>query len=95
MPLQEISMKDVTITRALEAEKMFLTNKEARYIYDLREKAKRDLFSSIATAEERGRTEGKVEIAISMLKEGMSIDVIHKITKMDMTQIKQLQNKNG
>lgn len=95
MELEEIAMKDSNITKALDAEKKFLSDKQARYIYDLREKAKRDLFSSIATAEERGEKRGRAEIAASMFKEGMSIEMIHKITKMDMNQLKQLQSKNG
>ena len=63
--LEEIAMKDATMTRALEAEKMFLSSKEARYIYDQREKARRDWFSSIATAEERGEKKG---IAVGIKK---------------------------
>lgn len=87
-------MKDVTITKTLEAEKKVLSDKQARYIYDLQEQSKQDLFYSIATAEEHGKVEGKAEIAISMFKESMSTNMIHKITKMDMNQLKQLQRKN-
>ena len=60
-------MKDETISKTLEAEKSVLSSKLARYIYDQREKARRDWFSSIATAEERGKEKGfKIGIAIAI-----------------------------
>ena len=97
MELEEIAMKDVTLTRALEAEKQFLSNKEARYIYDLREKARRDLFSSIATAEERGKEKGIAEgvekTAINLMQLGVEMDKIQKATGLNPTALEKLKVK--
>lgn len=79
--LEEIAMKDATMTRALEAEKMFLSSKEARYIYDMREKARRDLFSSLATAEERGEKKGMAVGMEKGRKEGLEKGIAEGIEK--------------
>lgn len=96
--LEEVAMKDVTLTRALEAEKMFLSNKEARYIYNLREKARQDLFSSIATAEERGKKEGIAEgierTAINLMQLGLEMDKIQKATGLTSSALEKLKTKS-
>ena len=95
MELEEIAMKDATITRALEAEKLFLSDKQARYIYDLREKAKRDWISSIATAEERGIEKGiereREAIVINALQRGMVATDISNLTGIPLKFIQKLK----
>lgn len=95
--LEAIAMKDTTITKALEAEKKFLSDKQARYIYDLREKSKRDLFSSIATAEERGKAEGietaHRNIVIATLKKGLSVNDISNMTGIPLDFVNKIKKE--
>lgn len=100
--LEEIAMKDVSITKALEAEKMFLSDKQARYIYDLREKSKRDLLSTIAAAEERadkrgekrGEERGVKKIAIRMLgNDKFSLDDIAENTGLSIAELETLKTR--
>jgi predicted transposase/invertase (TIGR01784 family) len=49
-----------------------------------------DLASDMATVKDIGRAEGRVEIARNALMKGLSIDVIHNITGLDMDTIRNL-----
>lgn len=86
LELEEIALKDMNITKALEAEKKFLSNEQARYIYDLREKSRRDWVSGLANAEERGIEQGiergKLAIAEKMLSRGNSVKEVIELTDL-------------
>ena len=73
-------------------------DKEARMVYESRQKALKDKISAINTAEKRGREEGikegiekeKFNIALNMLENGMSIDVVEKITGLSKTRVNEI-----
>jgi predicted transposase/invertase (TIGR01784 family) len=77
-------------------------DKEARLVYESRQKALKDKISAINTAEKRGREEGiaegiekgiekeKFNIALNMLENGMSIDVVEKITGLSKTRVNEI-----
>jgi predicted transposase/invertase (TIGR01784 family) len=70
-------------------------DKEARMVYESRQKALKDKISAINTAEKRGREEGikegKIEMAKEMLKDGENIDKIIKYTKLTKKEIEELK----
>ena len=77
-------------------------DKEARLVYESRQKALKDKISAINTAEKRGREEGiaegikegiekeKFNIALNMLENGMSVEVVEKITGLSRTRVNEI-----
>ena len=53
----------------------------------------RDLQNSIDTAKAEGKAEEKIETALKMLEDGMSLENICKYTELSKEQIKQLINE--
>lgn len=91
-------MKDENITKALEAEKKFLSDDQARYIYELREKGKRDWISGIKKAEKRGMKIGieqgieqeRRSIAEKLLAKGIDVSEVAEMTELPESEILKL-----
>ncbi|MHC1682924.1 MAG: Rpn family recombination-promoting nuclease/putative transposase [Clostridiaceae bacterium] len=64
---------------------------EQREIYDMRAKILKDKVSALNKAKEEGREEGKIEIAIEMLKDGEPIEKITKYSKLSENEILELK----
>jgi predicted transposase/invertase (TIGR01784 family) len=66
-------------------------------MYDRTLKAKRDWNNMLSyakeQAEEKGKVEGKIEIAIALFSEGFSIDKIATITGLTMEQLQSIHLK--
>ena len=73
---------------------MLSLDKEARLVYESRQKALKDKISAINTAEKRGIEKGiekeKLKIALNMLENGMSIEVVEKITGLSKTRVNEI-----
>ena len=94
-------MKDVA-----KAENAFTSDETMRYKYMLREKAIRDYYSGLDDAkqegieigEERGRKLGaqqeKITNIIDMLREGIDISVIAKITSCSVAEIQRIEKEH-
>lgn len=65
-------------------------NSEDMKAYEESLKVYRDNYSVIETAKNEGKNENKVETAIAMKKEGLSTDLINKITGLSRDQIEKL-----
>ena len=63
-----------------------------RAIFRSRRKFQTDLQSDLATAEDRGRRDSKIEIARNALQMGMAIDDIVKLTGLAYDEIERLKN---
>jgi predicted transposase/invertase (TIGR01784 family) len=50
----------------------------------------RDLYSALATAERKGKIEGKIEIAQRLLNKGMSLEDVSDVTGLSEGQVKEL-----
>ena len=63
----------------------------------MREKSIRDEISALANAEEKGIEKGmekiEIEIISNMLNEGISEDMISKLTKIDINKVIEIKNK--
>ena len=97
-------MKDVA-----KAENAFTSDEMMRYKYMLREKAIRDYYSGLDDARQegvkqglaQGREEGlaqgaqqeKIANILGMLREGIDISVIAKITSCSVAEIQQIANE--
>lgn len=105
--LEEWAMNIEQVREALIEWETLSANKENRVIFEARAKELRDLLSNLEGERRLGREEGrkegldegieqgivqeKREIAIEMLKEGIPINMIEKVTKMSLSEIDRLK----
>lgn len=76
-------------------------DEKERALYFMREKSIRDEISALANAEEKGIEKGReqgvekrnIEIVSNMLSEGLSEDMISKLTKIDIDKVIEIKNK--
>ena len=66
---------------------------EEKEQYEESLKTYRDFKNVIDTAFDEGEAKGKIDIAINMLKKGLSIDLIHEMTGFSREQIEKLRNE--
>jgi predicted transposase/invertase (TIGR01784 family) len=108
--MEQIAMQEPLIGRALTVEDVFSKVDAERYMYELREKGRHDYINAVSSAEKRGekrgrkkgekegRKEGRFEAlqetACSMLAEGMTVDLIAKITSLPVEEIEALRRPN-
>jgi len=92
--LKELTNMDTAIQRANEKIMFLASDKEFLRQYDMREMAQMDLNSGMKKAtregEAKGRADRDIEIAKSMLQEGLSPDVIAKCTNLPLDYVKTL-----
>ena len=85
---------DTAINKAEERLNFVSQDKEFLRNYHLREMAMSDLTTAVNTGFERGFEKGveknKFEIAKNMLHEGMSLEIIQKVTGLDAETIQSL-----
>ena len=85
------------IGEAKEVLRVLSLDKEARVIYEAREKALMDKYSALANAKEEGKLEGKEEekyrLAKSMLDNGIDIETVVNITKLSKEELKAIKNR--
>jgi predicted transposase/invertase (TIGR01784 family) len=61
-----------------------------RRIYNERLKAQNDAINEISHAKNVGRKEGRLEAALSMLKNGLSVELVSKCTGLSEEEIREL-----
>ena len=85
-------MKDVA-----KAENAFTSDETMRYKYMLREKAIRDYYSGLDDAKQKGIAQGaqqeKIANILGMLREGIEISTIAKITSYSEAEIQQIDSE--
>ena len=91
--VKEIMEENEEIKKANE-QLEYLTGDEAvRRMAFLREKAERDYVTNMSGAKEEGEKNKAIEIAKEMLKEGMEIEKIIKITKLTDKELEKLKKE--
>jgi predicted transposase/invertase (TIGR01784 family) len=92
--VEEVVKMDMAIQ---EAETKYLEvtqDEETLQLYEMREKALHDWASDVNHAKregrEEGREEGKLEDARNMVNEGLSLDIIQRVTGLDTKTIQSL-----
>jgi predicted transposase/invertase (TIGR01784 family) len=88
--LREVIKMDPAINKANERLNFVTQDKEFLRNYHLREMAMSDWTTGINTATEKGAMQSKIEIAKNMLEEGLSVEIIHRATGLDMETIQSL-----
>ncbi len=83
-------MMDPAIREALQAVNTYMSDPQKRREYELREKAIRDHFSSLNSAREEGRLEGKLEVARAMLNQGLPVETVAQCTAIPIQELTKL-----
>jgi predicted transposase/invertase (TIGR01784 family) len=91
--LAEIIGIDPAIAKAQRRFEEVTQNEEFRQNYLLRQKAQSDWTTGVNTALEKGRKEGMIDAAKNALSEGLTVDIIKKITGLDEETIIALKNE--
>ena len=84
--LIEIAKEDEVFTEVLEAEKMFVRNREEMLEYEARERYEMDMATikadGIAEGEAKGKLDALLATAKEMLAGGLNIEQVKKFTKL-------------
>lgn len=96
--LEELAMEEPAIKKALTTLEFLSQDREARELYEARQKAMNDWISNIEGAREEGREEGKIqgaqnkayEVARRMLEKGMPAEEVAELTELSVSEIKQI-----
>jgi len=95
--LQQIIGKDPIIQRAYEELNKFSWSEEELLSYEAVIKREMDnqavLSKQLAKQHDEGNAQGKAEIIIFMLKEGIAVELISKVSNMDIKEILELKSK--
>lgn len=95
--LEEWAMNIEEVREALIEWETLSANKENRVLFEARAKELRDLLSNLEGERRMGKEEGRKEtlkqVAIDLLKDGMSIESVAKYSKLPVKDIEKLKEK--
>ena len=86
---------DEGIKAANERQAYITQDEEARRMYWSRRMAEHDRVSQLSSAREDGQEAATVNFARNALAEGLSAEVIQKITGLDLEAIRQMASPSG
>lgn len=78
----EMAREDEVFTHVLEAEKMFVRNREEMLKYEAQERYEMDMATIKADGKAEGKLEALLDTAREMLAGGLSIEQVKKFTKL-------------
>jgi predicted transposase/invertase (TIGR01784 family) len=87
----EVIKMDTAIQKAQTRLEQVTRDNEFMHNYTLRQMAMSDWTTGVNTAIEKGVLQGKFEVARNSLHEGLTVEVIQKITGLDIETIQSLQ----
>jgi predicted transposase/invertase (TIGR01784 family) len=82
-----LKMHDAKLGKAMTALEFLSQDKEARRLYEMRQKALHDEASMLAGAREEGEKKGTKKVAKALLQKGMDLQFISEITKLTEDEI--------
>lgn len=91
--MEAIVMREPAIQKAIQIESMFTTDQILRREYEQREKAIMDYNSAMTAARRIGGKEREIEIALSMLKSNLPLEMISEHTKLSIISIQRLKEQ--
>ena len=93
--VEAIAERHLAIKKTLTVEDIFLQDEQERRLYELREKALHDQVSMIAGARKEGQEEKALDTARTALKEGLTVDIIAKITGLTQETVTRLKQETS
>nr|WP_162839393.1 Rpn family recombination-promoting nuclease/putative transposase [Ferroacidibacillus organovorans] len=95
--MEELAMEEPAIKKALTTLEFLSQDREARELYEARQKAIHDWNSNIHGAREDGREKGErfkaIEVAQNMLSEGMEVELVARLTGLTHEEINGLRKE--
>jgi predicted transposase/invertase (TIGR01784 family) len=89
---REVIKMDKAISKAQERFDFVIQDKDFLRNYEMREMVLSDWTSRINDAKEEGHLEEKIEIAKNSINEGLPIEIIQRITGLDLETIESLKH---
>ena len=89
--LEEWAMNEQEIREALIEWENLSANKENKVMYEARLKFLRDQLSNIRGERRLGREEGKKEVAVEMLRKGMSVELVAECARLSVDEVEKLK----
>jgi predicted transposase/invertase (TIGR01784 family) len=89
--MEQIAEREPMIKRAMTVEDIFTQNARERELYEIREKGRRDYESAMIGREMRGMEKKALEVARSMLADGLPAETIRKYTGLEESAILSLR----
>ena len=93
--MEELAMSETAINQAWDAISYYMLDEEQRKAYDGCEKAERDYYSFLAGAIEEGIEEGKIEMSLECLKNGIGIEKVAQRSGIPVAEIRKAAEENG
>jgi len=78
---------------AVESLETVSADERLRELQRAREKSRLDMVSKLDYAKKQGRQEGIINITERMLKHGIDIEIIIKVTGLSLDKIKEIENR--
>ena len=91
--IEMLAEKNKDIKKAYDLLQIISKDEKARMLYDAREADLRDQLTRIKSAENKGRVEGKAEVAKNLLDMGFEISKVAQATGLSEEEVKRLQHK--
>ncbi|MHB1682052.1 MAG: Rpn family recombination-promoting nuclease/putative transposase [Bacilli bacterium] len=90
--MEELAKEEPAMQKALTTLEWLSQDKEARQLYDDRQRALHDYVSIVEGAREEGEIKGRKEVARRMLAEGIATDTVARFTEFSVEEIEQLRH---
>ena len=90
--MEELAKEEPAMQKALTTSEWLSQDKEARQLYDDRQRALHDYASIVEGAREEGEIKGRKEVARQMLAEGFTTDTVARLTGLSVEEIEQLRH---
>nr|WP_276531993.1 Rpn family recombination-promoting nuclease/putative transposase [Brevibacillus invocatus] len=91
--LEELAMSEPTIRKAIDVLEFLNQDKEARKLYELREKALKDELNMIEGAKAEGERQKAIQMAMKMLTKGKDVEEIAEFTELSLEEIEELKQQ--
>jgi predicted transposase/invertase (TIGR01784 family) len=91
--MEVLQMKNPQIKKAMSVLEFISSDREARKLYEAREKDLRDRLGQIAYAREEGEYKKALETSKRMIRDGMPLDVISKYTELTIEELEKLKKE--
>ncbi|MGG1518223.1 Rpn family recombination-promoting nuclease/putative transposase [Paenibacillus oryzisoli] len=87
-----IAMNEPALQKAMDTLEFLSQNEEARRLYEMRQKALHDEASMIDGAKEEGRLAKATEVALKLLKRGMTVVEASEISGLSASEVQRLKD---
>ena len=89
--MEQLAKGDRVMEKAMTAQEFLRQDEQMRMLYEARQKALHDYASAMHNAEDRGRREGMREVAIKLVRKGMSVSEVEELTGLSGAEVEEIR----